>query len=72
VTGPRPVEMGNNSYSMHSMDLATLAAFLQPGLQEAMLLVVDSLKMLEKTQFLAVSVPCATITKAIALQVLSI
>lgn len=69
LKGPRPVRVDGDSFALHSSSLAASSALLRPGLQAAMLLVVDSVKLVESTRFLAISVPCVSIAKAVILQV---
>ncbi|OAE34258.1 hypothetical protein AXG93_4605s1220 [Marchantia polymorpha subsp. ruderalis] len=69
LKGPRPVRVDGDSFALHSSSLAASSALLRPGLQAAMLLVVDSVKLVESTRFLAISVPCVSIAKAVILQI---
>ncbi|KAL2631405.1 hypothetical protein R1flu_016091 [Riccia fluitans] len=67
--GPRPVKVGGHSFAAHASSLSASSALLRPGLQSAMLLVVDSVKLVERTRFLAISAPCVSIAKAVILQI---
>ncbi|KAL3689255.1 hypothetical protein R1sor_015564 [Riccia sorocarpa] len=67
--GPRPVKVAGHSFAAHSSSLSASSALLRPGLQGAMLLVVDSVKLVERTRFLAISAPCVSIAKAVILQI---